>query len=100
MRTTRLSPLLVIALVVALLAGLPVASVGLNLFVGGTSTTWTHLAQTVLPDYILNTLWLCLGVGLGVGLIGVATAWLTTMHQFPGQRIFEWALVLSTAMPC
>jgi iron(III) transport system permease protein len=99
MRTTRLSPLLVIALVVALLAGLPVASVGLNLFVGGTSTTWTHLAQTVLPDYILNTLWLCLGVGLGVGLIGVATAWLTTMHQFPGQRIFEWALVLPMAMP-
>lgn len=99
MRTTRFSPLLVIALVVALLAGLPVASVGLNLFVGGTSSTWTHLAQTVLPDYILNTLWLCLGVGLGVGLIGVATAWLTTMHQFPGQRIFEWALVLPMAMP-
>jgi iron(III) transport system permease protein len=99
MRTTQFSPLLVIALVVALLAGLPVASVGLNLFVGGTSTTWTHLAQTVLPDYILNTLWLCLGVGLGVGLIGVATAWLTTMHQFPGQRIFEWALVLPMAMP-
>lgn len=99
MRPTSLSPLLVIALVVALLAGLPVASVGLNLFVGGTSSTWNHLAQTVLPDYILNTFWLCLGVGVGVGLIGVATAWLTTMHRFPGQRIFEWALVLPMAMP-
>ena len=99
MRANHTSPLLLVALVVALLAGLPVASVGLNLFVGGTSSTWTHLAQTVLPDYILNTLWLCLGVGLGVGLIGVATAWLTTMHQFPGQRIFEWALVLPMAMP-
>jgi iron(III) transport system permease protein len=86
-------------LVVALLAGLPVASVGLNLLVGGTSETWTHLTQTVLPDYILNTLWLCLGVGTGVGLIGVATAWLTTMHEFPGRRIFEWALVLPMAMP-
>ncbi len=99
MRATSTSPLLLVALVVALLAGLPVASVGLNLFVGGTSSTWAHLVQTVLPDYILNTLWLCLGVGLGVGLIGVATAWLTTMHQFPGQRIFEWALVLPMAMP-
>ena len=99
MRAALLSPLLIIALVVALLAGLPVASVGLNLFVGGTSTTWTHLTQTVLPDYILNTLWLCLGVGTGVGLIGVATAWLTTMHEFPGRRIFEWALVLPMAMP-
>ena len=63
MRAALLSPLLIIALVVALLAGLPVASVGLNLFVGGTSSTWTHLSQTVLPDYIANTLWLCLGVG-------------------------------------
>ncbi|MDD2742301.1 MAG: iron ABC transporter permease [Rhodocyclaceae bacterium] len=99
MRAAHLSPLLIIALVVALLAGLPVASVGLNLFVGGTSETWTHLTQTVLPDYILNTLWLCLGVGTGVGLIGVATAWLTTMHEFPGRRIFEWALVLPMAMP-
>ena len=83
MRAALLTPLLIIALVVALLAGLPVASVGLNLFVGGTSSTWTHLSQTVLPDYIANTLWLCLGVGAGVGLIGVATAsarnlWLAT----------------------
>ena len=99
MRAAHLSPLFLIALTVALLAGLPVASVGLNLFSGGTSATWTHLSQTVLPDYILNTLWLCLGVGAGVGLVGVATAWLTTMHEFPGRRIFEWALVLPMAMP-
>jgi len=99
MRAAYISPLLVVALVVALLAGLPVASVGLNLFTGGTSGTWSHLAHTVLPEYILNTLWLCFGVGLGVGLVGVATAWLTTMHQFPGRRFFEWALVLPLAMP-
>jgi len=95
----RYSPLLVIAVIVALLAGLPVASVGLNLFVGGTSATWSHLAQTVLPEYITNSLWLCLGVGCGVGLLGVATAWLTAMHEFPGRRVFEWAMVLPLAMP-
>lgn len=99
MRAAQTSPLLLVALVVALLAGLPVASVGLNIFVGGTSDTWSHLAHTVLPEYILNTFWLCLGVGLGVGLVGVASAWLTTMHEFPGRRIFEWALVLPLAMP-
>lgn len=88
-----------VGLAVALLAGLPVASVGLNLFVGGTGATWGHLVQTVLPDYILNSLWLCLGVGCGVGLIGVATAWLTAMHEFPGRRFFEWAMVLPLAMP-
>ena len=99
LRTHSYSPLLIIGVLVAVLAGLPVASVGLNLFVGGTSETWTHLSQTVLPEYIANSLWLCLGVGLGVGLLGVTTAWLTAMHDFPGRRFFEWALVLPLAVP-
>lgn len=99
MRTAYHSPLLIVGFIVALLAGLPVASVGLNLLAGGTSDTWTHLVHTVLPDYVLNSLWLCLGVGCGVGLIGVATAWLTAMHDFPGRRFFEWAMVLPLAMP-
>ncbi len=99
MRAANRSPLLVVAVLVAVLAGLPVASVGLNIFVGGTSATWSHLAQTVLPEYILNSLLLCLGVGTGVALLGVTTAWLTAMHEFPGRRYFEWALVLPLAMP-
>ena len=32
-------------------------------------------------------------------VVGVATAWLTAMHEFPGRRFFEWALVLPLAMP-
>lgn len=99
MRTASYSPLLIVGLVVALLAGLPVASVGLNLFAGGTSETWAHLSSTVLPEYIVNSLWLCVGVGLGVGTLGVTTAWLTAMHEFPGRRFFEWALVLPLAVP-
>jgi len=99
MRASTYSPLLIIGIAVALLAGLPVASVGLNLFAGGTSETWAHLSHTVLPEYIANSLWLCLGVGLGVGMVGVATAWLTAMHDFPGRRFFEWALVLPLAVP-
>jgi len=99
MRSAQYSPLLLVGVVVAVLAGLPVASVGLNLFAGGTSETWEHLSQTVLPEYILNSLWLCLGVGAGVAVVGVATAWLTAMHEFPGRRIFDWAMVLPLAMP-
>ncbi|MCG2577069.1 iron ABC transporter permease [Dechloromonas sp. XY25] len=99
MRIASSSPLLIVGFVVALLAGLPVASVGLNLFAGGTSETWAHLSATVLPEYIANSLWLCLGVGLGVGIVGVTTAWLTAMHEFPGRRFFEWALVLPLAVP-
>lgn len=93
------SPLLVAALLIALLTGLPVASVGFNLLLGGTSTTWSHLASTVLPEYVANSLTLCAGVGLGVAVVGVTTAWLTAMHDFPGRRFFEWALVLPLAVP-
>ncbi len=99
MTRTRFSPLLRFSLVVALLVGLPIVSVLLNVFAGGTGDTWRHLASTVLPEYIANTLWLCLGVGSGVILVGVVTAWLTAMHDFPGRRIFDWALVLPLAMP-
>ncbi len=99
MKLARLNSLLYLAAAVAALAGLPVASVLTNVFVAGTGDTWVHLAATVLPEYITNTLWLCLGVGVGVTVIGVATAWLVAMHEFPGRRVFEWALVLPLAMP-
>lgn len=99
LRTRSFPFLLMVGIVVAMLAALPVASVGLNLFVGGTSETWVHMSQTVLPAYIANSLWLCLGVGVGVGIVGVTTAWLTAMHDFPGRRFFEWALVLPMAVP-
>jgi iron(III) transport system permease protein len=61
--------------------------------------TWAHLADTVLAEYIANTLWLMLWVGLGVSAIGVATAWLTTLYRFPGRGFFEWALILPLAVP-
>ncbi|WP_303785018.1 iron ABC transporter permease [Azovibrio restrictus] len=93
------SPLLIFSLLIAALAALPVASVGLNLLAGGTGEIWRHLADTVLGDYIRNSLLLCLGVALGVAVLGVSTAWLTAMHEFPGRRIFEWALVLPMAVP-
>ena len=99
MLSKTFSPLLIISVLVAALAGLPVASVGMNLLAGGTGGTWAHLAATVLPDYIGNSLLLCLGVGSGVAVVGVATAWLTAMHDFPGRRFFEWALVLPLAVP-
>ncbi|MBU0750821.1 MAG: iron ABC transporter permease [Gammaproteobacteria bacterium] len=87
------------AFLVAALIALPVLSVGINLFAGGTSDTWSHLAATVLPEYVANSLWLCLGVALGVGTMGTTMAWLTAMHDFPGRRVFEWALLLPLAMP-
>ncbi len=99
LRRGNWSALALAAFLIALLALVPIASVGSYLFAGGTAATWQHLAATVLPDYVANTLWLCLGVGAGVIVIGVGTAWLVTLHDFPGRRFFEWALVLPLAVP-
>ncbi|WIM06544.1 MAG: iron ABC transporter permease [Candidatus Nitricoxidivorans perseverans] len=95
----RRSPLSFLALLAALLVALPVLSVGANLFADGTGGTWAHLADTVLADYALNSAWLILGVGLGVAAVGTGAAWLVAMHDFPGRRAFEWALLLPMAMP-
>jgi iron(III) transport system permease protein len=87
------------AAAVAALVAAPVLSVCAAVFARGTEGTWRHLASTVLPEYVASTLWLCAGVGLGAGGVGVATAWVVTMHDFPGRRAFEWALVLPLAVP-
>ncbi|MDP3673434.1 MAG: iron ABC transporter permease [Telluria sp.] len=87
------------ALVVAILIAVPILSVTGNMLLGGSGDTWRHLASTVLPAYIANTLILCVGVGAGVVLVGVSSAWVVSIHDFPGRRLFEWALVLPLAVP-
>jgi iron(III) transport system permease protein len=83
---------------IALLTGLPVlVIVGFVLVPAG--DVWQHLVDTVLADYVLNTLLLMLGVAVGTLIGGVGTAWLTSMCRFPGRGLFEWALILPMAMP-
>ncbi len=83
---------------VSLILALPVFTV-LSFVFHPAGEVWEHLAATVLPEYITNSLLLMFGVAVGTLLIGVTTAWLTTMCRFPGRRIFEWALLLPMAMP-
>jgi len=58
-----------------------------------------QMAQTVLPEYALTTVLLCVSVAVGVALVGMATASAVTLFDFPGRRFFEWALLLPLAMP-
>ncbi|HAD09151.1 MAG TPA: ABC transporter permease [Porticoccaceae bacterium] len=60
---------------------------------------WAHLAETVLSDLIRNTFVLLAGVAIGVLILGVSLAWLTSMCEFPGRRFFDWALMLPLAIP-
>lgn len=96
----EIKPLLwrAVLLGMALLTALPILAVFAYVFVPAPEV-WQHLRDTVLSDYLLNTLWLVLGVGFGVLLLGLPAAWLNSMCRFPGQRLFEWALLLPLAMP-
>ncbi len=82
----------------ALILALPVMVIFAFIFVPA-GEVWQHLSDTVLPDYIYNSLVLMLEVTIGTLAIGISTAWLTTMCRFPGRRFFEWALLLPLAMP-
>lgn len=80
------------------LVALPVFSV-LYLAFFPDENIWPHLIGTTLPIYLANTFKLMLGVSALTLVIGIATAWLVTMCQFPGRRFFEWALLLPFAVP-
>ena len=83
---------------VALLVALPVLSV-FYLALFPKENIWSHLAETVLPVYVITTLELMIGVGALAVATGVVTAWLVTMCRFPGKKYFEWALMLPFAVP-
>lgn len=84
--------------VTAALVFLPVLVVLGSIFADA-GEVWAHLVDTVLTKYITNSLTLMVGVAAGVLIVGVSTAWLVTMCQFTGVRIFEWALLLPLAAP-
>lgn len=92
------TPWTALLLGVALIVALPVLAVLAHILVP-TDGVWPHLASTVLPRYLTNTLFLVITVGLGTLIIGTGTAWLVVMCRFPGRRLFEWALLLPLAVP-
>ena len=66
---------------------------------GDSNELWSHLANTVLPRYVSNTVILAAGVGTIALLFGVSTAWLVSRYEFPGRRSMEWILLLPAAVP-
>ncbi len=91
-------PLDIAALALALVLAVPIASVCFSL-VSGITPTFTHIAETVLLEYALNTLILGALVVIGVLIVGVPAAWLVASCEFPGRRLLEAALILPLAAP-
>ena len=63
------------------------------------TSTLSHLWNYVLGGYIASTVVLIFGVGVGVFILGVGNAWIVASYDFPGKKIFEWALILPLAVP-
>ena len=85
-------------LFVSLILSVPLLTV-LGSFFLPANDIWQHLYETVLQDYIKNSLVLMVGVGVMASVIGIIPAWLVTMYRFPASRFLDWALLLPLAIP-
>ena len=83
---------------IAVLVTLPILTIVLLSF-ASSENIWPHLLGTVLPGYVWRTLGLMVGVGFLTFIIGTATAWLVSLHDFPLRRILQWACLMPLAMP-
>jgi len=85
-------------LLVAMLFSLPIFTIS-SFIIHPSNDVWQHLLDTVLSEYLINSALLMLGVGAGTLIIGVGCAWLTSLCDFPGKKLFAWAMLLPLAFP-
>ena len=86
------------ALFVAALVSLPIVVTLLSL-AQPPGPIWEHLRETVLNEYLLNTLALMMLTGGLSLLLGVSTGWLIGACQFRGRATLSWLLMLPLASP-
>ncbi|WP_199610695.1 ABC transporter permease [Flocculibacter collagenilyticus] len=86
------------SVVIAFVLSLPLFALIVQAF-SPDDAIFSHLASTVLADYVVNTLLLVFLVSVLSFFIGVPLAWLMSVCDFPLRRTFEWALMLPLAMP-
>lgn len=95
----RSSPVWTVAVACILLVTLgPILTI-VGLAAAPKENIWGHLARTVLPSALADTILLMSLVGLITLAIGTSTAWLITMYRFPGREVLDRLLVIPLAMP-
>jgi len=77
---------------------LPLVLVASRSFLLDTSNL-SHVTSTLLPLYLRNTSVLVVGTTILTLLIGVTSAWLVTVYEFPFRKKFEWMLILPLSIP-
>ena len=87
----------VVSLLVGLFIFFPIGEILLSM--NSQSSNWSHLKETVLFTYFLNSFILVFGTAFISLIFGVSSAWLISNYQFKYGKILEWALVLPLAIP-
>ena len=89
---------LVPVLAATLLLAVPIVSL-VYIAASGDFESLNHILKNVVPRAAQTTLFLLLGVGLFVAVVGTLTAWLVAFYDFPLRNQLQWALMLPFAVP-
>ncbi len=92
------SPLVLIAFFLAILVTLPLLYVLFSAVVADTAI-WHRLWTTRIPELLVNTSSLAIGVAIIDLVLGVSLAWIITRYRFPGSAVWDWLIVLPLAIP-
>lgn len=82
----------------ALLLVLPILAIFYTAL-GESDDAFSHLMDTVMATYTINTFLLVVGVAFLSLLLGLPSAWLMAMCRLPTEKTLQWALVLPLAIP-
>ncbi len=78
---------------------LPAAAVILAGMAQGGGGAWAHIRDVMLMKYLGNTVFVLVLTAAFALAFAVPAAWLVSVYEFPGRRLFEWLLILPLAMP-
>ena len=83
---------------ISIIVAVPIVTV-FSSFFETTGIYSSIIKDTFLYEYILNSIYLLMGVLFLTFIIGVGCAYLVSFYKFPGANFFKWALILSFAVP-
>lgn len=76
----------------------PIALVFKGIFLPS-NEIFEHIKNTVLNEYLYNTLIISIGVVVISGILGVSLAWFVSVFDFPFRKFFSIILILPLAIP-
>jgi iron(III) transport system permease protein len=88
----------VLTLTIVCFIAVPIFTIVFKLF-KGPGESWGHLKNTVLADYVSNSLFLLLGTSILTLFFGVTSAWIVSRYEFKFRVQIEWLLILPLAIP-